>query len=136
MLVKDAQVAETAARERTILEALRHPFVVDLVGCFQSPGACYFLLEYVPGGELFSLVSRRGMGEAGARFFAACAAEVLEHVHDAGYVFRDLKPENVESPARDAVLYEANACPRTIHAAPRPRNIRAVPRGGAATPLP
>ena len=38
--------------ERTILEEVKHPFIVDLIYAFQTPGKLYLILEYLSGGEL------------------------------------------------------------------------------------
>jgi cGMP-dependent protein kinase 2 len=37
----------------------------------------------------------RGMIESDARFYVACSIIALRHIHAEGYVFRDLKPENM-----------------------------------------
>lgn len=40
--------------ERNILVGIDHPFVVKLHSSFQNEAKLYFLLEYCPGGDLFS----------------------------------------------------------------------------------
>lgn len=43
--------------EFTILSGLNHPFIVELKGVnILDPKFIYFILEYVPGGELFTLL--------------------------------------------------------------------------------
>lgn len=43
--------------EYNILSILNHPFIVELKGVnVIDPKYLYFILEYVPGGELFSLL--------------------------------------------------------------------------------
>ena len=74
---------------------IHHPFVLRLYAAFHSRDVCYFLLEFVPGGELFSHIQDRGMAEHEALFFAAVVLDALHHIHDHEVVFRDLKPENV-----------------------------------------
>ena len=37
--------------ERTILEEVKHPFIVDLSYAFQTPDKLYVILEYLGGGE-------------------------------------------------------------------------------------
>ena len=50
----------------------------------QTPEACYFLLELVPGGELFGRLAKMPNGQVSdeeANFFAACTIEALQHMH-------------------------------------------------------
>ena len=104
MLLKEAMIAtdQTAAvlHERDVLRKTRHPFVLELLGVFHSRDVCYFLLEFVPGGELFSHIQDRGMAFEEARFLAAHVLDALDHVHAQGVVYRDLKPENILIDAR------------------------------------
>lgn len=44
--------------EQKILSSLQHPFMVYLVASFQDPANLYLLMDYVPGGELFSILRR------------------------------------------------------------------------------
>ena len=45
--------------EKEILARITHPFLVKLKLSFQDEKKLYFLLEYCPGGELFSLLSAK-----------------------------------------------------------------------------
>lgn len=40
--------------ERKILESVRSSFIVDMHYAFQSEDKLYFVMDYVPGGELFT----------------------------------------------------------------------------------
>jgi serine/threonine protein kinase len=40
--------------ERRILEAVSSPFIVDMHYAFQTLDKLYFVMDYVPGGELFT----------------------------------------------------------------------------------
>lgn len=59
------------------------------------------MLEYCPGGELFSLIHKRvnakslGLNMKLTRYYAACVFLALEHLHNNNIVFNDLKPENI-----------------------------------------
>lgn len=53
-------------------------------------------LEYVPGGELFSLLRQRGKFDSKTSvFYAAEIVCALEYLHNLQIVYRDLKPENI-----------------------------------------
>ena len=48
--------------ERDVLSVLRgHPFIVTLHRAYQDKKNLYMLLEYVPGGEVFTML--RAMGQ-------------------------------------------------------------------------
>jgi len=104
LLVKQAMVdlnqAESVELERQILIKLgKHPFVLTCHATFQTADVCYFVLDFVQGGELFSRVEG-GVDEREAAFHSACVLDALDHIHAHHVVYRDLKPENVLLDAR------------------------------------
>jgi protein kinase A len=46
--------------ELGILSEIKHDFIVNLIGISQDPGYLYYLLEYIPGGELFTILRTQG----------------------------------------------------------------------------
>jgi tRNA A-37 threonylcarbamoyl transferase component Bud32 len=71
-------------------------FCVKLFGTFQDRNHIYFGLEYVPGGELFHRLGKKtSFPPAVAKFYATEIFCALDYIHSIGYVYRDLKPENV-----------------------------------------
>lgn len=53
-------------------------------------------MEYLPGGDLFSLMVRRGIfAEKEIQFYLAELSLALNDLHSIGYVHRDIKPENI-----------------------------------------
>mmetsp|Transcript_12436 Transcript_12436/g.20208 ORF Transcript_12436/g.20208 Transcript_12436/m.20208 type:complete len:476 (-) Transcript_12436:480-1907(-) len=82
--------------ERNILKEMTSPFCIRMFGTFQDADNVHMILEYAPGGELFRRITRRDSFPAEvAKFYTAEVFLALDHVHSLGYVFRDLKPENV-----------------------------------------
>ena len=82
--------------ERSILEKVKSPFIVRLICAFQSASKFYLGLEFVPGGELFFHMSKRGRFTIPeVRVYLAEIAIALNHLHKCDIVYRDLKPENV-----------------------------------------
>ena len=56
----------------------------------------YMLLDFVPGGDLFSnLRAARRFSPATVKHYAGCIILALDYVHSRGVVYRDLKPENL-----------------------------------------
>ena len=94
-VVKRNQVEHTKT-ERNVLEAVSHPFIVNMIYAFQTPKKLYFVLEYCPGGELFFHLSRAArFSEGRCRFYAQEILLAIEYLHKHDIVYRDLKPENV-----------------------------------------
>lgn len=60
-IVKLKQVEHTI-NEKNILDELDHPFLVNMISHFQDSINLYMVMEYVPGGELFSYLRRSGVG--------------------------------------------------------------------------
>lgn len=73
-----------------------HPFLITFFGSAQDDKHVRFVMEYVPGGELFSHLRLAGnFSDAATKFYACEVLLALEFLHDLQIVYRDLKPENV-----------------------------------------
>eukprot|EP01155_Anaeramoeba_flamelloides_P013774 Anaeramoba_flamelloidesa339295_52.p1 GENE.a339295_52~~a339295_52.p1 ORF type:complete len:304 (-),score=82.22 a339295_52:99-959(-) len=82
--------------ERNVLMRVNHPFLVGLQYSFQSPEKLYMVLDYVPGGELFTRISDEGrLTNKSTQLYAAEILLALDHLHKMDVVYRDLKPENI-----------------------------------------
>lgn len=82
--------------EKKILSEIHHPFIVNLLDWFQNDSNLFMLLEYVPGGELFSHLRRaRRFPVNVAKFYASQIVLALEYLHTKDIIYRDLKPENL-----------------------------------------
>jgi serum/glucocorticoid-regulated kinase 2 len=94
-IIRRNQVEHTRT-ERNVLGRINHPFIVGLNAAFQTADKLYFVLDYCAGGELFFHLGREGrFAEERTRFYAAQITLALEHLHNLGVIYRDLKPENV-----------------------------------------
>ena len=95
-IIKQKQVDHVYS-EFNILSTLKHPFIVQLVGFnFEDPKYIYFVLEYIQGGELFTLLRTKGTFPVPqTKFYVAHIITIFEYLHSKNIVYRDLKPENI-----------------------------------------
>jgi hypothetical protein len=60
-VVKMKQVEHTN-NEMAVLEQIQHAFIINLWGTFQDSTNLYMVMDFVPGGELFTLLRRSNVG--------------------------------------------------------------------------
>ena len=87
-------------REIEIMYRVHHPNVVKLFGHFEDNNYCYFIMEYIPRGNIYSLVQREGFRTVTLQEIASIMKDVISAVYflhhmDPKIVHRDIKPENV-----------------------------------------
>ena len=87
-------------REIEIMYKIRHPNCVRLFGNFEDENYCYFIMEYVPGGNLFSLMASNRNTGLNIYLVASIMRELVSaiyYLHNMSppIIHRDIKPENV-----------------------------------------
>ncbi|XP_050517963.1 serine/threonine-protein kinase Warts [Diabrotica virgifera virgifera] len=94
-VLKRNQVAHVKA-ERDILAEADNEWVVKLYYSFQDSDILYFVMDYIPGGDLMALLIKLGIfEEVLARFYIAELTCAVESVHKMGFIHRDIKPDNI-----------------------------------------
>ncbi|KAH9387403.1 serine/threonine-protein kinase MRCK [Nematocida major] len=90
-------LANPVMRERdSMIRGRASEWLLGLHRSFQDGAALYFLTDFIRGGDLGSLCCRKGpFPEEFVRFFGGEAILALEELHGAGFVHRDVKPENI-----------------------------------------
>ncbi|CAI9295746.1 unnamed protein product [Lactuca saligna] len=94
MIRKNA--VESILAERDILISVRNPFVVRFFYSFTCKENLYLVMEFLNGGDLFSLLRTLGcLEEDMARVYIAELVLALEYLHSLNIIHRDLKPDNL-----------------------------------------
>ncbi|CAL9731811.1 hypothetical protein MOUN0_M05996 [Monosporozyma unispora] len=95
IIVKLKQVEHTND-ERLMLSVVSHPFLIRMWGTFQDSKQVFMVMDYIEGGELFSLLRKsQRFPNPVAKFYAAEVCLALEYLHSKDIIYRDLKPENI-----------------------------------------
>ncbi|KAJ6654604.1 hypothetical protein lerEdw1_006757 [Lerista edwardsae] len=92
--------------EKRIFEVINssgHPFLVNMLACFQTPSHACFVMEYTPGGDLMMRIHADVFPEPVTRFYAACVVLGLQFLHEKQIIYRDLKLDNLLLDARGFV---------------------------------
>ena len=87
-------------REIEIMYRIHHPNVVKLFGHFEDNTYCYFIMEYIDGGNIFSYIPKNGIPTISTQQVASIIKDVISatyflHHMNPPIVHRDIKPENV-----------------------------------------
>ena len=100
MTTQDLELVRT---EIEILKICQHPNIIQLYEVFENLDYFYIIMEYCPGGDLFSYLEDRNfhLPEPLACKFMHKMCAAIYYIHSYGIAHRDLKPENVLMTSKD-----------------------------------
>jgi serine/threonine kinase 38 len=80
---------EHVKAEREALAKVQSPYIVTLYYSFQDSEYLYLVMEYLPGGDVMTLLIRKDiLSEEEVRFYIAETVLALEAIHEKGYLHR------------------------------------------------
>ena len=87
-------------REIEIMYKVHHPNVVKLFGHFEDNDYCYFIMEYISKGNIYSLIPKDRKKKLQSQVVASLMKDVISAVYylhnmNPPIIHRDIKPENV-----------------------------------------
>ena len=92
---KKNQVLHVKA-EQEVLSKSDCPWIVELKYSFQDDDYLYLVMEFLPGGDLMSLLMAKDiLPEEQAKLYTAQMVLAIEAVHKLKCIHRDIKPDNV-----------------------------------------
>ena len=97
MMVLKNQVGHVRAEREALAKAdANNKWLTALHYSFVDETHLYMVMEFLPGGDLMSLLIKEDtFSEAVTKFFMAQAAQAISSVHALGYIHRDIKPDNM-----------------------------------------
>ncbi|GJP76113.1 hypothetical protein CLOP_g14250 [Closterium sp. NIES-67] len=94
-MLRRGQVEHVKA-ERNLLAEVESKCIVQLYCSFQDDEFLYLVMEYLPGGDMMTLLMRKDtLTEDEARFYVGETVLAIESIHKHNYVHRDIKPDNL-----------------------------------------
>ena len=102
-------------KERNILLSIDYPFIIKLVKTFQNPDYVFYLMEYVRGYEMSTLLNKRNEKDLRNRvhtqFYIASVLLIVNYLHSKKIAHRDIKAENIMIDENGYVkLIDFNTC--------------------------
>ena len=93
----DSSDLELVRTEIEILKICQHPYIIKLYDIFENVDYIYIIMEYCPGGDLFSYLQKRNfvLKEEKVAIIMYKLCKAVFYVHSYGIAHRDIKPENV-----------------------------------------
>ena len=87
-------------REIEVMYSIHHPNVVKLYGHFEDNTYCYFIMEYIPKGNVYGLIPQDKKKKINTQIVASIMKDVISSVYylhnmKPMIIHRDIKPENV-----------------------------------------
>ncbi|XP_018440481.1 uncharacterized protein LOC108812654 [Raphanus sativus] len=87
---------EHVRSERNLLAEVDSNYIVKLYCSFQDDDHLYLVMEYLPGGDMMTLLMRKDtLTEDEAKFYVAETVLAIESIHMHNYIHRDIKPDNL-----------------------------------------
>jgi len=82
--------------EDRVLREVDHPLLALCYGTISTQKDIHYLLKQCEGGDLYQLLNSQGaLKEEHVKFYVAEVITSLKYLHLLGFIYRDLKPENV-----------------------------------------
>ncbi|KAI4292304.1 hypothetical protein PAPHI01_1578 [Pancytospora philotis] len=102
--------------EKEIMTTARSEWLVRCHSAIQDAAFLYYIMDFIPGGDLMCYLSRMDIVEEDAiRFYAAEIFTAIDGMHALGWIHRDLKPENILLDASGHVkLADFGSCIRMV----------------------
>jgi serine/threonine protein kinase len=82
-------------KPENILKEINNDYVVNSYYIFQDKKYYYFVMEYLPGGDVFTLLSKNNLPKKTIQLIVAETILAVNYLHSIHIIHHDIKPENI-----------------------------------------
>ena len=83
-------------REAQTIAGFRHANIVNVTDVFEENGTAYYVMDYLPGGSLSSLIKKYGpLDPQQAEHYIRQVSDALSYIHSKNTLHLDIKPANI-----------------------------------------
>ncbi|KAI9760727.1 MAG: Exocyst complex component 5 [Chaenotheca gracillima] len=102
--IRNGVLDQKLDNEMQIMKRLRHRHIVQYIDYFEETPYMYIIMEYVPGGDLGSMIHHQGfIPEPVVKLVARQILHALEYLHGSKITHRDIKPDNILLVSEDPI---------------------------------
>lgn len=93
--MKEKKLSSSLKNEQNILKEINNDYVVNSYFIFQDKKNYYFVMEYLPGGDVYTLLSKNNLPKKTIQLIVAETILAINYLHSIHIIHRDIKPENI-----------------------------------------
>ena len=93
--MKEKKLSSSLKNEQIILKEINNDYVVNSYFIFQDKKNYYFVMEYLPGGDVYTLLSKNTIPKKTIQLIVAETILAVYYLHSIHIIHHDIKPENI-----------------------------------------
>ena len=93
--MREKKLSSSLKNEQNILREINNDYVVNSYFIFQDKKNYYFVMEYLPGGDVYTLLSKNNLPKKTIQLIVAETILAVNYLHSIGIIHHDIKPENI-----------------------------------------
>ena len=93
--MKEKKLSSSLKNEQNILKEIDNDYVVNSYFIFQDKKNYYFVMEYLPGGDVYTLLSKNNLPKKTIQLIVAETILAVNYLHSISIIHHDIKPENI-----------------------------------------
>ena len=93
--MKEKNLSNTLKNEQNILKQIDSQYLVNSYFIFKDKKNYYFVMEYLPGGDVYTLLSKNNLPKKTIQLIIAETILAVNYLHNIRIIHHDMKPENI-----------------------------------------